>query len=85
MVYWAGRLGKHPQLPTTVAKLLKDQNGKCKYYGLTFREGDLWEVDHIIPSSLRGENGYSNLQLLNPHCHYHKTASDGSQYGSDNS
>jgi RNA-directed DNA polymerase len=78
MAYWAGRLGKHPQLPTTVAKLLKTQKGKCKHCGLTFREGDLWEVDHIIPSSLGGDNGYSNLQLLHRHCHDHKTASDGS-------
>jgi RNA-directed DNA polymerase len=60
MAYWAGRRGKHPQLPTTVAKLLKTQKGKCKHCGLTFREGDLWEVDHIIPSSLGGNNSYSN-------------------------
>jgi RNA-directed DNA polymerase len=78
MAYWAGRLGKHPQLPTTVAKLLKAQSGRCTHCGLTFRDGDLWEVDHIIPSSLGGNNSYSNLQLLHRHCHDHKTASDGS-------
>jgi hypothetical protein len=38
--YWTRRLGKHPQLSRTVAKLLKAQNGKCKHCGLTFREGD---------------------------------------------
>jgi RNA-directed DNA polymerase len=76
--YWAGRLGKHPQLSTTVAKLLKVQKGKCKHCGLTFREGDLWEVDHIIPRSIGGECGYSNLQLLHRHCHDTKTSSDGS-------
>ena len=76
--YWAARLGKHPQLSTTVAKLLKVQKGKCKHCGLTFREGDLWEVDHVIPRSSGGESGYSNLQLLHRHCHDTKTASDGS-------
>jgi RNA-directed DNA polymerase len=74
--YWTRRLGKHPQLSTTVAKLLKAQNGKCKHCGLTFREGDLWELDHIIPRSLGGESGCSNLQLLHRHCHDTKTASD---------
>jgi RNA-directed DNA polymerase len=76
--YWAQRLGKHPQLSTTVARLLKVQKGKCKHCGLTFREGDLWEVDHVIPRSSGGESGYSNLQLLHRHCHDTKTASDGS-------
>lgn len=76
--YWAGRLGKHPLLPTSVSKLLKTQKGKCNYCGLTFRDGDVWEVDHIIPCSLGGESGYTNLQLLHRHCHDIKTASDGS-------
>ena len=61
-----------------MTKLLKVQKGKCKHCGLTFREGDLWEVDHIIPRSMGGESGYSNLQLLHRHCHDTKTSSDGS-------
>jgi RNA-directed DNA polymerase len=76
--YWAARLGKHPQLPTVVSKLLKAQKGKCNCCGLTFRDTDRWEVDHIIPRSRGGESGYANLQLLHRHCHDTKTASDGS-------
>ena len=76
--YWAKRLGKHPSLPTRVAKLLKTQKGKCNHCGLTFREGDIWEVDHIVPRSLGGKDVYANLQLLHRHCHDTKTASDGS-------
>jgi RNA-directed DNA polymerase len=76
--YWATRLGKHPQLPTVVSKLLKAQKGKCNCCGLTFRDTDRWEVDHIIPRSRGGKSGYTNLQLLHRHCHDTKTASDGS-------
>jgi len=76
--YWAGRLGKHPELSTRVSKLLKIQKNKCNHCGLTFRDGDVWEVDHIIPKSLGGNHWYNNLQLLHRHCHDTKTVSDGS-------
>ena len=76
--YWAGRLGKHPELSTRVSKLLKIQKTKCNHCGLTFRDGDVWEVDDIIPKSLGGNNRYDNLQLLHRHCHDTKTVSDGS-------
>ena len=76
--YWAGRLGRHPELSTRVSKLLKIQKTKCNHCGLTFRDGDVWEVDHIIPKSLGGNNRYDNLQLLHRHCHDTKTVSDGS-------
>ncbi len=48
------------------------------YCGLTFRDGDVWEVDHITPKSLGGNNWYDNLQLLHRHCHDMKTVFDGS-------
>jgi len=76
--YWAARLGKHPLLTVSVSKLFKSQNGKCNHCGLTFRDGDVWEIDHIIPCSLGGDSGYANLHLLHRHCHDTKTASDGS-------
>jgi RNA-directed DNA polymerase len=46
--YWSSRRGEHPLVPTRVAKLLKEQKGKCAHCGLYFREDDLIEVDHII-------------------------------------
>jgi RNA-directed DNA polymerase len=76
--YWAGRLGRHPELPTRVSKLLKKQKAKCNHCELIFRDGDVWEVDHIIPRSLGGTNGDNNLQLLHRHCHDTKTGLDGS-------
>jgi RNA-directed DNA polymerase len=61
------------------ALLLKKQKGKCAHCGLTFREGDLMEVDHIKPISLGGKDEWKNLQLLHRHCHDIKTGSDGSK------
>ncbi len=56
--YWATRMGKHPDVSTRVAKLLKMQKGKCKHCGLTFKPGDLWEIDHILPRILGGKDTY---------------------------
>jgi RNA-directed DNA polymerase len=73
-LYWSVRLGYHPKVPPRVAKLLKRQGGKCRECGLCFREGDVWEVDHLIPRKRGGTSGLHNLQLLHRHCHDLKTA-----------
>jgi RNA-directed DNA polymerase len=75
-VYWSMRLGRHPELPTRVARLLRRQRGRCARCGLFFRDGDLPEIDHVIPRKLGGPDGYSNWQLLHRHCHDQKTAED---------
>lgn len=77
--YWSTRMGKHPEVPTRIAILLKAQKGKCTHCGLIFREEDVMEVDHIIPKSIGGKDEYKNLQLLHRHCHDQKTARDGSR------
>lgn len=45
ILYWSQRLSKHPMLNTTKGKLLQKQEGKCRWCGLLFRDGDLIEVD----------------------------------------
>lgn len=77
-IYWATRLGRSIDLRKNEATLLKKQKGKCNHCGGLFREGDLWETDHIKPKSNGGSNSYSNLQLLHAHCHDQKTKLDGS-------
>ena len=79
LIYWSSRMGVHPEVSTRVATLLKTQKGKCTQCGLYFREGDVLEVDHIIPKTLGGKNDYNNLQILHRHCHDRKTAGDGSR------
>jgi len=78
LVYWSTRMGKNPEMPSKVSKLLKMQEGKCTHCGLIFRENDVMEVDHRIPKSQGGKDSYENWQLLHRHCHDTKTASDGS-------
>ena len=79
-VYWATRMGRHPELPAKQAKLLKRQRGKCAWCELYFTCEDVPEVDHIIPKALGGGNELTNLQLLHGHCHDQKTGVDGSTY-----
>ena len=80
LVYWSSRMGEHPQMPKRTASLLKKQKGKCAHCGLYFKDGDVIELDHIIPKSQGGKDEYKNWQLLHRHCHDIKTADDGS-YG----
>jgi RNA-directed DNA polymerase len=74
-LYWGKRMGKHPELKTPTAKLLKKQQGKCNWCGLTFQDEDIIETDHIKPRALGG-NHKDNLQLLHKHCHDIKTKDD---------
>ncbi|MGK7882426.1 MAG: group II intron reverse transcriptase/maturase, partial [Crocosphaera sp.] len=76
LVYWSTRMGKHPEMPTRKASLLKRQKGVCPWCCLHFREGDILEVDHILAIALGGKDEYKNLQLIHGHCHDEKTALD---------
>jgi RNA-directed DNA polymerase len=76
-VYWATRMGKHPEISPRWAFLLKRQQGRCPGCGLYFRQDDdIIELDHITPSARGGDGRYGNLQLLHGHCHDKKTAQD---------
>jgi RNA-directed DNA polymerase len=63
-VYWSTRLGRRPDVPARVSKLLQKQGGTCWECGLYFRDGDLMEVDHVIPRALGGKDAFHNWQLL---------------------
>jgi RNA-directed DNA polymerase len=78
LVYWSSRQGKNPEMPKRKASLLKKQKGKCTWCGLSFKDGDVIEKDHIIPKSNGGKDEYKNWQLLHRHCHDEKTSIDGS-------
>jgi RNA-directed DNA polymerase len=76
LVYWARRLREHPLTSTALARLLAAQAGKCACCGLLFRDTDLLEIDHVLPSSQGGSDHFTNQQVLHRHCHDQKTAED---------
>jgi RNA-directed DNA polymerase len=66
-IYWATRMGKHPELPLQIAKLLKHQRGQCSYCKLYFKSEDLMEVHHVDRN--HQNHKWENLTLLHQHCH----------------
>jgi RNA-directed DNA polymerase len=79
LVYWAKRNYEHPLTRTRIGMLLRQQQGRCASCGLYLKDGDLLEIDHVIPKRLGGTDERKNLQVLHRHCHDRKTAKDGSQ------
>jgi RNA-directed DNA polymerase len=69
LLYWSKRLRTHPMLNGTLGKLLHKQTGKCRWCELLFQDGDIIEIDHIIPRSEGGGEELSNKLALHRHCH----------------
>jgi len=67
LLYWSRRLRTHPMMKQKLAMLLQKQEGKCRWCGLTFRDGDKIEIDHIDHN--HNNNEKSNLMALHLHCH----------------
>jgi RNA-directed DNA polymerase len=80
-VYWASRLGRHPDVPTWIATTLKRQQGRCAWCGLYLTMEDLRELDHRVPTIKGGPRKHTNWQVVHGHCHDSKTAQDGSLLG----
>ena len=62
-LYWAARMGRHPELDVRIAMLLKSQHGKCAKCGLYFKDGD-----HLHKHRYRLASGKQQVQLLHGHC-----------------
>jgi len=77
-LYWGKRLAKYSGLSNVILKLLKKQNFRCNICKARFMLGERMEVDHIIPKSRGGGDGYDNLQVLHKVCHVAKTRDDSS-------
>ena len=70
LLYWAKRLQQsHPLTMSKLGALLHKQQGKCRWCGLLFQDGDLIEIDHITPRKEGGTDERSNLVALHRHCH----------------
>jgi RNA-directed DNA polymerase len=75
LLYWSQRLKEHPLMKEGKAKLLQKQQGKCRWCGLTFRDGDQLETDHIDQD--RNNHALSNTMVLHRHCHDERHAKNG--------
>jgi RNA-directed DNA polymerase len=76
LIYWSQRLKEHPLMQGPKARLLQLQKGQCPRCGLHFRDGDLLEIDHIVPTTLGGKKTLDNKWVYHRHCHDEKTAED---------
>jgi RNA-directed DNA polymerase len=66
--YWASRWGYYPDVNPALARMLKEQQGRCVYCQRFFRPGDdLIERHH--KDGDRTNNRRSNFELLHRHCH----------------
>jgi RNA-directed DNA polymerase len=84
LLYWAKRLKDHPLTKTTLGKLLRKQQGKCRWCELYFREEDQIEIDHITPRSEGGGEELSNKCALHRHCHDQRHAKHVTECINDN-
>jgi RNA-directed DNA polymerase len=74
--YWALRLKNHPLMRSEKAQLLALQKGQCPRCHLYFRDEDILEIDHIVPTALGGKDDKTNKWVYHRHCHDEKTAED---------
>ena len=65
-----------------LAKVKADPSAaRCHICGLSAREGDPWQVDHIVPASRGGASTLDNLALAHASCNRRR----GSQLGAERS
>jgi RNA-directed DNA polymerase len=74
-VYWSTRQGRHPNVGARLARLLKQQHGRCRHGGLFFHHDDRIEVHHSHGN--HRDSRSANLQALHGHCHDAKTREQG--------
>lgn len=68
-IYWSTRLGKHPEVPLRVTRLLKRQRSRCVACELYFKDGDVMQVVHIVSKHSEGTDVRHYRHLLHRHCH----------------
>jgi len=61
-LYWSTRMGRHPEMPDSLARLLKRQKGCCPECGQFFKPGDIFRVAKVTSEQ------FPRLKLLHEHC-----------------
>lgn len=65
--YWSSRMGHYPGISPWIARLLKQQKGKCPHCENYFMPDDLMEIHHRDGNHQNGAE--KNLEVLHRHCH----------------
>lgn len=60
-------------------RIFEHHAGTCHLCGGKINAGEAWDVDHILPLALGGEDGGDNLAPAHAKCHRAKTVSDVSR------
>lgn len=68
-VYWATRMGRHPEINDKLASLLKKQQGKWAYCGLYFKEEDILAIVNNKIALAGKIRHRMESKLLHQHCH----------------
>jgi RNA-directed DNA polymerase len=65
-IYWGTRMGKHPELEPSLARLLKTQRGICPCCGLFFKAGD--QLESVLQQNADNAPGY--WLVVHDHCQH---------------
>jgi RNA-directed DNA polymerase len=66
-IYWSHKMGHHPTVTSTIARLLNRQGGQCAHHGLYFFPDDRMGVHHRDKNP--DHHRRDHLALLHRHCH----------------
>lgn len=58
------------------ADLFMKADGICHICGVKVQIGQPWDIEHVIPLAMGGEDGGDNLKPAHRSCHAAKTATD---------
>ena len=61
---------------TARVRIFEDAGGLCHICGQKIQAGQKWDVEHVIPLAMGGEDGGDNLKPAHKACHASKTAID---------
>lgn len=58
------------------ARLFEDHRGRCHICECKIQVGEKWEVEHVIPLEIGGDDSDDNLAPAHVKCHKAKTKAD---------
>ncbi len=73
---WIGKTPDSTPPASVRARVFLAHGGRCHISGRPIRPGDVWELEHVRPLSMGGENRETNLAPALSDAHREKTAAE---------